>query len=225
MDNKFFIPYRGSKYNQGINGKKILVLGASFYCDKCNCQFFDKCTNTIYKNSENYDAICPTYKCEGKMLHNEPSYCIEDAPQTYQNFASFMSPLCENGSYEEVWERMAFTNYVQFFLPSEEGKYRVTLNSDLSERDFKAFIEVLNELKPNIVIIWGCVINSRLKEQNEYVVNISELKRTEDYVCHMRIPGVVHDIELINPYHPSSSAWSTNVNQQKFKKHLSSILQ
>ena len=34
MGSRFFTPAKGEKYEEGINGKKILVVGASFYCNK-----------------------------------------------------------------------------------------------------------------------------------------------------------------------------------------------
>ena len=36
---KFFYPFIGKDYNQGINGKKILILGASFYCPNLNISY------------------------------------------------------------------------------------------------------------------------------------------------------------------------------------------
>lgn len=45
MNKNFFKPYVGPLYGKGIKGKKILVLGASFYCDKTDCEFFHKCTD------------------------------------------------------------------------------------------------------------------------------------------------------------------------------------
>lgn len=31
MEKRFFKPFVGDRYQEGINGKKILVVGASFY--------------------------------------------------------------------------------------------------------------------------------------------------------------------------------------------------
>lgn len=41
----FFNPFVGSNYHKGISGKRILVLGASFYCPKTEYPFFISCTN------------------------------------------------------------------------------------------------------------------------------------------------------------------------------------
>ena len=45
---------------------------------------------------------------------------------------------------------------------------------------------------------------------SEYVFDKEILKDTDWYVCHMRLPGVNHDIALVNPNHPSSSAWHSD---------------
>lgn len=69
----FFNPFVGSNYHKGIRGKRILVLGASFYCPKTECSFFSRCTNTTIKDSSPYDRICPEYSANGICLHDEPT--------------------------------------------------------------------------------------------------------------------------------------------------------
>lgn len=207
MSNVFFQPYVGSKFETGIHDKKVLVLGASFYCDETDCPFFEDCTSVIKKDSSKYDRTCPPYEQYGSVLHDEPSNEMESRAEikAYKNFAEFMKRFVSGNN---VWDYMAFTNYVQFMLGStQKGRSRLTYRSDMSERDFAAFNEVLKVLQPDIVVIWGTVINSRLKEENAYIIDPQELSRTESYVCHIQPPGVEHPVALINPYHPSSSAW------------------
>ncbi len=202
----FFQPYVGSKFYTGIHGKKVLVLGASFYCAETDCRFFEDCTSVIKKDSSKYDTICPQYAPHQSVLHDEPSNCIEIQTKlvAYQKFAKFMNRFVSSN----VWDYMAFTNNVQFMLGStQKGRRRLTYKSDLSQRDFDAFNEVLKVLQPDILVIWGTVINSRLKEENAYIIDPQELSRTESYVCHIQPPGVQRPVALINPYHPSSSAW------------------
>ena len=218
----FFEPYVGNHYKEGIHGKKILVLGASFYCNCVKCPFFASCTSVILKDSSEFDNKCPEYKSAGKQLHLEPSYCVEDAPATYQRFATYMGKHLGTEDYDTVWEYLAFTNYVQFFLPATNGSFRETMWSDLSERDFAAFTEVVQQLQPDIVVVWGNVINSALKERNPYLVDIKELQETEYYVCHLDVPGVNHPVAVINPYHPSSGAWYSD--QEKFDNYFSNLL-
>ena len=218
----FFEPYVGNHYKEGIHGKKILVLGASFYCNCVKCPFFASCTSVILKDSSEFDSKCPEYKSAGKQLHLEPCYCVEDAPTTYQRFAAYMGKHLGTEDYDTVWEYLAFTNYVQFFLPATNGSFRETMWSDLSERDFAAFTEVVQQLQPDIVVVWGNVINSALKERNPYLVDMKELQETEYYVCHLDVPGVNHPVAVINPYHPSSGAWYSD--QEKFDNYFSNLL-
>ena len=207
---KFFYPFIGKDYNQGINGKRVLILGASFYCPKVDCKYYKDCTDTKTKDSSKYDMICPEYDKKGLCLHEEPTNSINSEYSTYVTFAKGLAHFIGSNDYVNIWNHLAFTNYVQFFLPGSGENFRPTNASDLSERDFNAFIEVLKLLSPNIVVIWGCVINSRLKEFNEYVFDKEILKDTDWYVCHMRLPGVNHDIALVNSNHPSSSAWHSD---------------
>lgn len=222
MKQTFFNPFIGENYHKGIKGKRILVLGASFYCNKTECLFFKSCTNTSVKDSSPYDNICPEYKEDGICLHDEPANSIENMYPTYQKFAKGMAKFIGDDDYNSIWNHLAFTNYVQFFLPSNSEYYRETRFSDLSERDFESFIETITYLQPDIVIIWGCVINDRLKEKNIYVINEQELIESDGYICHMQLPGMDKRIALLNPYHPSSSAW--NPSLPEFEKQLSTIL-
>jgi hypothetical protein len=216
----FFSPFKGTNYLHGFGGKSVLILGASFYCNRKDCEFFNQCTSTQVKDSSPYDERCPVYVPHGKALSQEPSYVIEDAPRTYQNFAKVMAPFVGEKDYDKVWEHFAFTNYVQFFLPATNGA-RNTRPSDLSERDFEAFVATLKDLKPNIVIVWGRVINEPLLN-NKFVIRSDEYEETKGYVWRLRIPDIDHDIVVINPYHPSSSAWYDDV--ENLKNNINNIL-
>ena len=47
---RFFKPFIGDGYSSGINGQKVLVIGASFYCANPDCKSHEK-----YKNGFNAD--------------------------------------------------------------------------------------------------------------------------------------------------------------------------
>lgn len=222
MKKRFFIPYVGEYYTSGINRKKVLIVGASFYCSRQECPFFEKCTSTEMKSSSAYDEICPVYKKYGKVLRDEPSYCVEEVPDTYRKFSESLQMLTGTLTCEESWKYVAFTNYVQYFLPNNGSSFRSTKLSDLSQRDFDAFIETVEELEPDIVIIWGCVINKPLKEYNQYVIDSDELSRTNGYVCRMKCPNSNRIVTLINPYHPSSSAWYSS--KKDFEFYLEKVI-
>ena len=73
MPECFFKPYIGEKYEQGlVNGKRILVLGASHYCthskksdnnsNKFDCPVWEVCTSLANKDSSQFDLNCEYYK-------------------------------------------------------------------------------------------------------------------------------------------------------------------
>ena len=221
--NRFFKPFVGSNYQEGINGKKILVLGASFYCNKdgkdgrIKCKFFEQCTDPAKKDSSKFDRTCPIYAENGLRLSEEPSNAISENYKTYQVFANFMRQFVDNEE-EDVWQRMAFTDYVQFFLPTVDTKKEY-----LSQRDFDAFIETLVELKPHVVVAWGMAIIDEVRERNPYVTDFERLKETEWYVCHMQVPQVPHEIALVCSYHPSSvSYWYNDLDT--LTKYIKAVL-
>ena len=219
MRKYFFDPFVGKNYLEGIRGKKILVVGASFYCNESSrCQFFKDCTDVIKKDSSAYDTRCEFNG--GYPLRQEPEFNIGNHYRAYEVFGSFMQKISGDTCYADVWNRMAFTNYVQFFLPANDGRSRPTYYTDTSDRDFDAFIEIVKKLSPDIVIVWGCAIASAVKEDNKYLVDNGkeELEDTEYYVCHIRAPGMDYDVAIINPYHPVSSKWWSGLSD--FEKYL-----
>ena len=74
----FFEPYVGNHYKEGIRGKKILVLGASFYCNRVECPFFASCTSVILKDSSEYDNKCPEYKPANNIVSKNRATAVSD---------------------------------------------------------------------------------------------------------------------------------------------------
>lgn len=222
MNTRFFSPFIGSRYRNGVCGKRILVLGASFYCNHTPdsnkpCPFFEECTDPMKKDSSKFDNICPYYKESGLRLSDEPSNAIAENYRAYQNFAKFIQQFVEDKD-EDVWQRMAFTDYLQFFSPTV-----ITKKEYLSQRDFDAFCETLRELQPDIVVAWGMAIIEEIREHNPYVTDLEKLSETEWYVCHMKVPGVSHEIALVCCYHPSSVLYWYN-DLDKLSKYFKATL-
>ncbi len=217
--NRFFNPFVGSKYEEGICGKKILVLGASFYCNKFECQYFSKCTNPESKNSSDYNKKCPYPECEGKPLSDYPTTAINERYKPYQKFQRLIQSIIGSCNYEETWNRMSFTDYVQFFVPTTK-----TEKSYLSQRDFEALCETIKELQPDVVFSWGMAILEEIREKNKYVIDKEKLSETDYYVCHMRVPDVNHEITLISSYHPSSGKKYWDNHLETLQKHVKQVL-
>jgi len=200
---RFFIPRKGEHYETGINGKKVLVVGASFYCNKYDCPYFGDCTSPNKKDSSLYNTTCPEYAKQGAELRKKPRYAIDENYQAYRRFEKLMREVV-NSDVENIWEYVAFTNYVQFFVPTKN-----TLKAHLSNRDFEAFIETLVELKSDVVISWGMVTIEDVRTNNQYVIDKDKLPDSEWYICHLaNIPGIKHVITLICCFHPSSKDWN-----------------
>ena len=96
-------------------------------------------------------------------LSEEPSNAISERYPAYRRFAEFMQQFVSNKT-EDVWDRMAFTDYLQFFSPTTQTKKEY-----LTPRDFDAFIETLRDLQPDVVISWGTAIVEKIREENPYV--------------------------------------------------------
>lgn len=210
---RFFIPYIGDKYEIGINGKKVLVLGASFYCLNKDCDFFADCTDYDKKDSSAYNYDCPSK--DGDELRNQPT----DTPnnRVYSTFIKSLQQFVE--TEVDAWERVAFTNYVQFYVPTTD-----TYDYYLSDRDFDAFIETVKELQPDVVVVWGTVINKAIRD-NSYVINKQEAVGTCGYLWHLEgIPEVNHRITIVNCYHPSSR-WYWHKESDNLTKYLKQALE
>lgn len=218
---RYFNPFVGKRYQQGIGGKRVLVLGASFYCNMTDCRHFYFCTE------EGIDDLCNNrlnkdYDCSFYVNPDIPNSAISDGSTTYERLATYLGPFVGSSDYDTVWSHFAFTNYIQHILGGEKGKYRETRPSDIADSDFVAFNKVLLELQPHIVIVLGSVINSYVKEWNPYLVSMETLKQTDYYLCQLSMPGIDHVIDVINPYHPSSSAWYGDL--ETFDRYFKSLL-
>lgn len=215
MKERFFNPYKGPEYDKGICGKKVLVLGASFYCPKKDCKFWSECTNPEKKDSSKFDEICPYYaNVKGHpKLSDEPTNAIGDAIKTYRIFAELMYQFLTGEEKEQykgydeyvIWNKMAFTDYVQFFLPTTN-----TYPSYFSNRDFDAFVQTIQELKPDVIIAWGLPVTAEIRDNPDHkdlFTDLEKLPETEKYICHMKVPGIEHTITYVNCYHPSSRTY------------------
>lgn len=224
LEHAFFHPFVGKKYKDGtgVNGKRVLVIGDSFYCNGEECEFYEKCTDTQNKSSKEYDTSCPErikHRNENGIvtpLHDEPEVAITEYDSyAYQNFKSFLK-LFVNGD-ENAWDYVAFTNYIQFFLPG----YR-TNGAFIDKKNYRAFEEVVSCLKPDVVVTWGNAVADSIRNTYEHEVKSiqTELKNSQYYLAHLTINE--HKFTMVYLYHPSSRIWASDIyNSYKyFKKAL-----
>lgn len=172
---RFFEPFVGKHYAEGIKGKKILILNSGSHCNLDTCPNYLYCTNILAKNSQPYEKKCPRLKPFHRLLSLEPTYCIEDKLSHLQQLTTYLGKILEQDDYNVIWSHVAYTNYVQYILPSSALVPEVTW-SHLTECDFKALIEVLEDLKPDIVVVLGDVVAKRLHVGSPFLVDTKELE-------------------------------------------------
>ena len=165
----FFEPFVGDNYSEGINGKRVLVLGASFYCNqdgvsvdketgevKEKCPFYDDCA--INQNTEKYDGKCP-YNHNSPLRKLPQTELDENGAESYKRFWLLLYHYFQQPelSFDDIWGKMAFTNYVQH----EIGGRWNTLASDCRAEYLKMFEDTLLTMKeqPDVVIVWGCIVD------------------------------------------------------------------
>lgn len=226
MKNKkryLFKPYKGEHYEKGLlNGKKVMVLGASFYCREEECKFYEACTSPYPRRTEEFDKSC----LAEYHISERPQFEVsEDGARSYNRFYTFMARYLEErgvvgiSDFETFWEHVTFTNYIQYMIG---GRTRTSSN-DLSDDDLIAFCDAIDEFEPDIVIIWGCVINKPIKYKDsdegdpDFNNDFDESEHRHD-LFHWQFHG--RKITFINCYHPSAGIFFGKDEEEKMKKCL-----
>ena len=129
-----FHPWIGNYYSTtGFAGKRILALGESHYCEKASDATEDitrKVIADLFDPQSEHEAYKNTYTKFAEALLGRDCLSFEDK--------------------ERFWNSIAFYNYVQ--VPMTGARVAP------SQKDFNdseaAFFEVLESLRPDIVIVW-----------------------------------------------------------------------
>ncbi len=237
MKSLFFEPYIGDSYNEGLyDGRKVLVLGDSHYCpydgnvhnrikfDKCDK--FEICTSREDKDSSSQRLICPymgdikeefsnEWMCKGLSLSTKTVIKrFLDGKESNPSHERFSKFICEYFHYtkDEFWERVAFYNYIQFFLPESKTKVEY-----ISSRDDVAFKEMLNALPsfPDVIISWGTGVGHHLRNlyKGEYkdIEVMNKFKNLDDKYL-FDIDLVEKKCVVLNCRHPSRNSWKDEVD-------------
>ena len=128
-----FLPWVGSEYTRGINGKKVMVLGESHYCAH-ESEAVPELTRIIirdlFDDKSEHEGYKNTYTKFGRALAGKQLY---------------------DKDKEAVWNSVVFYNYVQVPLSEarKEPKVQDFTNSEI------AFFDVLEQYHPDCLIVWG----------------------------------------------------------------------
>lgn len=138
MKNVRFNPWIGEKYyTSGFLGKRILIIGESFYCSE------EEAIATLT------DKIVTDYLAirNGEFRKNNGGWI-----KTYLKFErSLIGKESTPEESQETWNSIAFYNYLQVLMSGarESGSIIDYKNAEI------AFFEVINELQPDLIIVWG----------------------------------------------------------------------
>ncbi len=213
-----FHPWVGDKYEYGIKGfdengiivygtkedpgKKILIVGESHYCAKKEDAIPSITINTI-----------------GDLI--DPNSEWEPYKNTYTKFIKSFTGYTDDLEFEDkkkAWEHLSFYNYVQEAMigPRVSPTFGDFKNSE------EAFWEVLNELKPDLIIIWGARLYNNLPQGGKQLEDLEvyvdkNLYRSEIWSYDIDIDNNTKCIPVLYVNHPSSgyitTFWSIVINK------------
>lgn len=213
-----FHPWVGDKYEYGIKGfdengkivygtpddpgKKILVLGESHYC------------------AELADAISELTKIIIADLI-DPFSGWEPYKNTYTKFIKSLTGYTDDLEFEdkkEAWKHIAFYNYVQEPMTGA----RISPTTDEFKKSKEAFWEILNELKPDLIIVWGNRLYNNLPKNGKQLEDLEVFIDKDLYCSEIWSYSIPMDkgskcIPVLYIKHPSSgyitTFWSIVINK------------
>ncbi|MBR1487348.1 MAG: hypothetical protein IJ603_00455 [Bacteroidales bacterium] len=144
--NVFFRPWIGERYKEGLDGQRILVLGESHYCSE------------IGKKGPCQQKCCPSAASKECRSFTEDvirefvyGYFGASFQQTFLCFERAVSGKVLNQEDRVTfWNKVAFYNYLQY---AQSGPSRGLEQPGVDSSP--AFLEVLESLQPDKIIVWG----------------------------------------------------------------------
>ena len=194
--NIIFKPHVGSAYGHDFSlfKKKTLILGGSHYIE----DEYD-----LLKQSDRNELSGFTQEIIGHYLDPE---CKDAWKKTYSIFINSVY-----GRDTDLADRQAFFDSVVFYNYLQEAAgqdaYAAHEYDYHEQRHFDAFLEVINEVKPEVVIAWGKKVWDALpndwgygqaEKKTDLAVNGTPFTSCYDY------PYFDPPIRLIGVHHPSA---------------------
>lgn len=147
-----------------------LVVGINHWCIQSGCEHYEDCV--LNSNSKEYDKLCEwavsevdeKTKYDLRYTTYEAFSCYFGDFLGYESFKEFLlyitgtQDCMEPDEQRKYWNRLAFYNYIQHFTKmslTHTSLYGVKeALSKKEDEDFAAFLDVLHDLKPRLVIVW-----------------------------------------------------------------------
>lgn len=147
-----------------------LVVGINHWCTQEMCEHYTDCV--LNSNSRKYDKSCQwavsevddTTGYDLRYTTYEAFNCYLSGFKGYRGFKEFLlyitgtQDCMEPEEQKRCWNNLAFYNYIQHFTKmslTHTSMYGVKEALAVKEdEDFCAFLDVLHDLKPKLVIVW-----------------------------------------------------------------------
>ncbi len=175
-----------------------LVVGINHWCTQNGCKFYEDCV--LNSNSKEYNKQCEwaesevddTTQYDLRYTTYEAFNCYFAGFKGYESFKEFLlyitgtQDCMEPEEQKRCWNQLAFYNYIQHFTKmslTHTSMYGVEeALSKKKEEDFAAFVDVLHDLKPKLVIVWHKDIKNLLlqKIENGEMPNGRSLQLVDD---------------------------------------------
>lgn len=204
-------PHIGKCYGETCNifkGKRILALGESVYCREEDAQDVEH----VKHLTENLVKEYLHFRIKGTFEH--PEKYAGGWTNTYLKFERALVGKETNPKESfNIWDSIVFYNYLQ--TPITEGA-RVSGTDKAYAESQKAFIEIVKEYKPEVIIVWGVGIlyDSLPPTSEDGLVWHDEEYKANGYSIHngkytWKSENGKETCKVIAIYHPSSGfSWS-----------------
>lgn len=202
-----------------------LVVGINHWCIQKGCEYYEDCV--LNSNSKKYDKLCRWAVSEVddstpydlRYTTYEAFNCYFGDFLGYESFKEFLlyitgtQDCMEQDEQKKYWNHLAFYNYIQHFTKmslTHTSMYGVEeALSKKEDDDFKAFLDVLHDLKPKLVIVW-----------HKDIKNLLLRKIQEGKMPTGRNLQLVDDLGI-----PTKSMFRFVYNEKKLQKTDTAIIQ
>jgi len=202
-----------------------LVVGINHWCIQKGCEYYEDCV--LNSNSKKYDKLCRWAVSEVddstpydlRYTTYEAFNCYFGDFLGYESFKKFLlyitgtQDCMEPDEQKKYWNHLAFYNYIQHFTKmslTHTSMYGVEeALSKKEDDDFKAFLDVLHDLKPKLVIVW-----------HKDIKNLLLRKIQEGKMPTGRNLQLVDDLGI-----PTKSMFRFVYNEKKLQKTDTAIIQ
>lgn len=173
----FFQPRVGTHYCRKWQGFRTLVVGVHLMCEE-ECSFIPQCCTLggvrlmddrcpLYA-PHRAGAMAPYYRLSNCNAIELETYIYKDGKSpAFSSFTKYLLGERGNVSQERraaLWEHLAFYNFMQCFRPDSDTPAFAEA-PEIYEGSLPAFRQLLAELQPQILYVWGNELSAYLRQK------------------------------------------------------------